>query len=321
MKSILLTISLIISSFTFSSAQNIDNPIAYFDYFNQQHGAIVQQNMNYLQVMVHSDDVKQLATTRLQLLQIINQIEEQLTQLPDYDKDAGMKAAMQNVLSIYKDLYQGAYLEIEALKPTAQNSFELMQSYIDSQSAAEKQLADASRHFLDAQKLFAKTNGIILMEAQQSTETEQLNKLNEYQRFLFLSSFRVSKLNAQFLEGMNGSDETTINTDLNNLIDACKEEITKVEKTGPFNDNIAYRDAVLRQARTIHTLAEKDYALLIKGAVNSNGLTAKEANQYNTVIMKINATLHPLMTEINNSLQNLLRNNVPKPAHRGAKEI
>lgn len=271
--------------------------------------------------MVHSDDLKQMTATRLQLLQLIDQIEGQLTQIPAYDKDAGIKAAMQSVLSTYKSLYKGAYLELEALKPTAQHSFELMETYIESQSAAEKKLADASRLFLNAQRQFAEVNGIVLMEARQSSETEQLNELNEYQRQLFLSSFRVSKLNAQFLEGMTSSSESEINTALKKLINACHEEIEKGEKMAPFNSNTSYRDAVLRQAKTIRNLAEKDYPALIKGALNPNNLSAEEANQYNTVIMKINATLNPLMEEINTSLQDLLRNNVPKPAHRGVKEI
>lgn len=321
MKTILITLSLFLSTFVFSSAQNIDNPIAYFDYFNQQHGAIVQQNMNYLQVMVHSDDLKKMTATRLQLLQLIDQIEGQLTQIPEYDKDAGIKAAMQSVLSTYKSLYKGAYLELEALKPTAQHSFELMETYIDNQSAAEKKLADASRLFLNAQRQFAEVNGIVLMEAQPSSETEQLNELNEYQRQLFLSSFRVSKLNAQFLEDMTTSSESEINMALKNLINACNEEIEKDEKMSPFNGNASYRDAVLKQATTIRTLAENDYPTLIKGALTPNNLNAEEANQYNTVILKINATLNPLMAEINTSLQDLLRNNVPKPAHRGIKEI
>lgn len=321
MKSILIIFCILVGQLNIGTAQTFDNPIAYFDFFNQQHSAIVQENLNYLQVVVHSEDVELLIAKRLELLKLINQVEEQLNQLPDYDIDAGLKPTMQEVLLVYKTLYQEAYLEIEALKPQAQQSFELMQTYIDNQSMAEKQLADASHRFLEAQKAFATANGIVLIEGQSSSETEQLNELNNYQRALFLSSFRINKLNAAFLESMNTAKEESMNVCLDQLLVGCTEELEKVEGIAGFNQNVDYRNAVQKQVETIENMAKSDYPILIKGAVNSSALTAEEVDQYNGVITKINTTLNPLMEQINNSLQALLKANVPKPAHRGVKEI
>jgi len=236
-----------------TSAQTFESPVAYFDYFNQQHTAIVQQNLNYLQVVVHSEDVEQIVAKRLSLLQLIDQIKNELDQIPDYDIDAGLKSTMRDVLSTYKTLYQGAYLEIEALKPKAQQSFELMQTYIDNQSAAEKKIAEASRRFLNAQRAFATANEIVLVEGERSSETEQLNALNDYQRYLFLSSFRINKLNAIFLNMMDTADEIQMNTAINNLLNGCKEEQIKLEKAATYHDNFADRNTVHRQLKILQS--------------------------------------------------------------------
>jgi len=97
--------------------------------------------------------------------------------------------------------------------------------------------------------------------------------------------------------------------------------LIKLEKVAAFNDNIDYRNAVLRQVKTVQNLAQSDYPILVKGAVEPDAMTAEEVDQYNGSITKINTTLNPLMEDINASLQALLRANVPKPAHRGVKEI
>ena len=49
------------------------------------------------------------------------------------------------------------------------------------------------------------------MAAEPSSEVEQLNALNKYQRELFLSSFRLVKLNNEFLEKISSRSEDLLN--------------------------------------------------------------------------------------------------------------
>ncbi len=312
-----------IGSLATQAQQTIDNPIVYFDFFNQEHSALAQKNMEYLQYAVHSDDLGVIAEKRLALLAQVQQSQAKMSQLPDFaGGDAGLKATMTEVLQTYEGLFEVGFLEVEALKLSAQDGFNQMEKYLAAQTAAEQKMAGASAKLLATQQQFAKVNNILLqMEPGSVTEAQQLNALNEYQRNIFLRSFRVGKLNAQFLLAMEKEGTEDIEQVRQQLLKATTEEIPQLKKVTPYNGDTAYRDAVITQLEILQTMARDDYPALVKVKAKGDQLTAEDVTAYNTAISKVNTQLNPATEKINVALQNLLRNNVPKPALRGVKQI
>lgn len=302
--------------------QTIDNPIAYFDFFNQEHSALAQKNMEYLQYAVHSDDLQVIAEKRLGLLQQVQQSQLKMEQLPDFASDAGLKATMVEVLATYEQLFEVSFEEVEFLKLNAQEGFTQMEKYLAAQTDAEKEMAVASAKLLAAQQQFAEANNIILqMEPGAATTSEQLNTLNAYQRDIFLRSFRVSKLNAKFLLSMEEEEASNSESLRQQLLNAAAEEIPQIKKMDGYNGNTEYRDAVVEQLEVLQRLANEDYPALVRVKTQGDQLTAEDVAAYNTAISKVNTQLNPSVEKVNNALQNLLRNNVPKPALKGVKQI
>jgi len=311
-----------LGSLAVQAQQTIDNPITYFDFFNQEHSALAQKNMEYLQYAVHSDDLTVIAEKRLALLAQVQQSQAKMEQLPDFARDAGLKATMVEVLQTYEALFEVGFQEVEALKLSAQDGFNQMEKYLAAQTAAEQQMAGASAKLLAAQQQFAKANNIQLqMEPGSVTEAQQLNALNEYQRNIFLRSFRVSKLNAQFLLAMEQEGAENLEQIRQQLLQANSEEIPQLKKVADYNGDTAYRDAVVAQLEILQALAKDDYPALVKVKTKGDQLTQEDVNAYNTAISKVNTELNPATEKINVALQNLLRKNVPKPALRGVKQI
>lgn len=319
---VLLLCLLGFGSFATQAQQTIDNPIAYFDFFNQEHSALAQKNMEYLQYAVHSDDLSVIAEKRLALLAQVQQSQAKMSQLPNFASDAGLKATMVDVLKTYEELFEVGFQEVEALKLSAQDGFNQMEKYLAAQTAAEQKMAGASAQLLAAQQQFAKANNIQLqMEPGSVTEAQQLNALNEYQRNIFLRSFRVGKLNAQFLLAMEEEAADQLEQIRLQLLQAANEEIPALKKVSDYNGDTAYRDAVVAQLEILQALASDDYPAVVKVIAKGDQLSQEDVNAYNTAISKVNTALNPATEKINIALQNLLRNNVPKPALRGVKQI
>lgn len=302
--------------------KQIENPIAYFDFVNQEHTNLAQKNMEYLQYAVHSDDIQVIAEKRLALLEQVKASQDRMAQFPDFAKDAGLKATMIEVLNTYEELFAVNFEEVELLKMSAQESFAQMEKYLDAQTAAEKKMATASGQLLLAQQQFASANNIQLqMEPGSATEAQQLNELNEYQREIFLRSFRVSKLHARFLLAMEQKDGGDMEQLRQELVRAAGEEIAPLKQMPDYKGDTQYRDAVIAQLETMKKMAREDYPALVKVKAKGDELTNEDVEAYNTAINKVNTELNPAVERINVALQQLLRNNVPKPALRGVKQI
>ncbi|MCB0637415.1 MAG: hypothetical protein KDC54_12390, partial [Lewinella sp.] len=218
----ILTFLAFLTSLTALQGQTFDNPADYFDRFNQAHGAIVQKNMEYLQYVVHTDNLMEIAQRRLELLELVNQTKAQITGLPDYDGDGSMKAELLSILDVYHELFDVDFEQVELLKSASQQSFTAMEQYMTAHEAAEEKLAGASERFLTAQRAFASRHNLQLMEGAQSTEARQLNELNAYQRALFLPSFRVNKANAAFLDALEQQDAGAMRQAHQTLLEACE---------------------------------------------------------------------------------------------------
>ncbi len=307
---------------TLQAQESIQNPVAYFDFFNQEHNALAQKNMEYLQYAVHSEDLNVIAEKRLALLEQVQSTQEKVAQVPEFDNDAGLKSTMADVLSTYEELFEIGFQEVETLKIESQESFQQMERYLAAQTASEQRMAEASGRLLAAQRRFAKANNITLMEDGGSkSEAEQLNALNEYQRDIFLRSFRIGKLNANFLVAMEKGDAENLESIRKELVQAANEELPAVKGKADYNGNTAYRDAIVAQMEIIRDLATDDYPAVVNAISKGNQLTQADVDAYNRAIGKVNQRLNPAAEQVNTALQNLLRSNVPKPALRGVKQI
>lgn len=302
--------------------EQLIDPISYFDFINKEHSALAQKNMEYLQYAVHSDDLNVIAEKRLALLEQVQSAQAKIAQVPAIVNDAGLKETMTEVLDTYAELFEIGFQEVETLKIESQESFEQMERYLAAQTAAEERMATASGKLLAAQRRFANSNNITLMEDPNgASEAEQLNALNEYQRDVFLRSFRVSKLNANFLVATEQGDAKALENLRQQMLKAAQEELPVLQAKPAYNGSTAYRDAIIEQITILKDLAENDYPAIVKAVGKGDQLTQADVNAYNQAISKVNQLLNPAAEKVNAALQNLLRTNVPKPALRGVKQI
>lgn len=316
-----MMLGLLLAASGLDAQSNGEQAVAYFDFFNQAHGTIVQRNMDYLQHAVHSDDEKLIASKRIAMEQQVDAVRQQLRDLPPFAGDAGLKAAMETVLDNYKSLFSVTFPEVELLKMNAEQSFEQMEAYMKAQDDAEKRMAHSSNEFLLAQRKFAKANSIELVEDSKGSEIDQINALNVYYRTLLLQYFKISKANALFMDALSREDAETMKSSRVALLKLCAAELPKLRAIGAFNGNTSYRDAVIREVEWTEEMAKQAYIDLIRATDPATELTNEIIDQFNAAIQRVNTEMGPLVDNVNKASQQLMRDNVPKPTQRAVKQI
>lgn len=303
-------------------AQSFESPMQYFNFFNQAHSAIVSKNMEYIQHAVHSDDIMAIAQKRIALINSIDQTIKNVSALPPYPQDAGIRQEMMAVLTAYKEVFKVDFEQVESLKQQSKASYQAMERYLNAQDMAEKRMADTGERFLNAQRQFAKTNNIQLLEGSPDPEMEQLQKLNNYQRIIFLSGFKLGKTDAEFMDALQGADKEAPGRLRLQLEREAKAELARLRALPAFNGNTAYRDATIRQIEFQLDMALNYYPAMIRINTKAQSeITQEDVDAYNAAVEKVNNEFNPLVAKTNEALLELMRQNVPKPSIRDTKQI
>ncbi len=293
--------------------QEFADPVQYFDYLNNEHAGIVNKNLEYVQYSVHSDDYNEVEQKRLDLIKQLAQAIIKVATLPAYEGDSGMRDEMQEVLKLYLESYEIEFSEINTLKRESKDSFEAMERYLEAQDAAEKKIADAAERFQDAQRAFAKSHNITLLEGAKNTEIEQINHVNAYYRAVFLKYFRVSKQHSEVSEAMQAKEAEQMDKARLKLQQIAQSELKILKLMPDFNGNTAYRDGAVAILEFYLGLAQDGYKKVVN-ILKKEQLTQEDVDVYNQVIEHYNINATRLINEYNQALDQLLKNNVPKPS-------
>lgn len=306
-----LTIVLCLITGVNINAQTVD-PVKYFEFLNNEHVAIVSKSLEYVQHSVHSDDVAGVERKRIELINQIGVATTNVNNQPTDKATAGLKADMLSVLNAYKEAFRNEFSTLLQLKVESDNSYEAMQKYLDAQDAVEKKLAQAADRFLLAQKEFAKKNNILLVESDRNSEINQINRLNNYHRAVFLRYFRLSKRNAAVLDAMGKQDAKLMEKERLLLLEESKQELKMLGLMPAFNGDTDFRDATSRIAAFHKDMAENDFAKVV-AALRKKEMTQEDVDAYNKAVDRYNSESGPLIDGYNQASEKLFKKNVPKP--------
>ncbi|GJM36271.1 MAG: hypothetical protein DHS20C18_52720 [Saprospiraceae bacterium] len=298
-----------------TTAQEFTDPVKYFDYLNNEHAAIVSKNLEYVQYSVHSDDYAEVEGKRIDLIKQLAQAIVKVAALPSFEEDGNMRNEMSEVLKLYLESYEIEFSEINDLKRESKESFETMERYLAAQDAAEKKIADAAERFQEAQRVFAKKHHITLLEGEKNSEIEQINQVNAYYRAIFLKYFKVSKQHSELSDAMQAKEIDRMEKARIKLIQDAQAELKILKLMPDFNGDSGYRVGAIAILDFYKGLAEDGYKKVVE-ILRKEQLTQEDVDTYNGVIEHYNESVTRLINEYNQALDQLLKNNVPKPSIR-----
>jgi hypothetical protein len=295
-----------------SSAWSQSSAVEYFQAIKTISDAVVTKNVELLQYAVHKDNPMEIETKRLEVFQVIIKGQQEAKAMKPLPTDQGLLRELNTIMDLYIESLQRDFMQLLELKSESDNSYEAMQLYLDSQSALEKKIQEANERFEKAQEAFAKANQITLLENEQNKEIETLNRMQRYQRAVFLKFFKVSKLNANFLDLLDANDPAALEKARRELLGVGQSELKSLRAMPDFNGFGGYRDAAVRFVDFFQEMAEKEYAHMTD-IVRRGAQTQQDVDNYNNAIQKYNETASRLHNELNNALQELRQRNVSRP--------
>ncbi|HMN90737.1 MAG TPA: hypothetical protein PKD70_13785 [Saprospiraceae bacterium] len=295
-----------------SSAWSQSSAVEYFQAIKTISDAVVTKNVELLQYAVHKDNPMEIETKRLEVFQAIVKGQQEAKSMKVLPTDPGLLRELNMIMDLYIESIQRDFTQLLELKLESDNSYEAMQRYLDSQSALEKKMQEANERFEKAQEAFAKAHQITLLENAQNKEIETLNRMQRYQRVVFLKFFKVSKLNADFLNLLDANDPAALEKARRELLGVGQSELKSLRAMPDFNGYGGYRDAAVQFVDFFREMAEKEYANMTD-IVRRGAQTQQDVDNYNNGIQKYNETASRLHNELNNALQELRQRNVSRP--------
>ena len=309
-----LAIFTILATSAFAQETDFTDPVQYFSYFGNEHNKVINKNMEYVQYSVHSDNVQEIGTKRLELIAVINETIGRVQKVPPFEKDTKMKDEMLEVLSMYKNSFEIEFNNALTLKENSKESYEAMEEYINAMDVAEKKLDKASDRFQKASTKFAEDNEITLIKNEANDVVGELNRLNNYHRKLYLKYFKVSKKNAEFWDALEKQNAGLMEKKRKELQEDCNSTLKIVTLMPAFKGDTEYKDATLEIVNFFKKLADNDYVKMVeitrKGDAN---FTQADVDTYNKVVEIYNTQTPMLSQKFNIAGNNLLRKHIPKP--------
>lgn len=273
--------------------------------------ALIDRSLQYTISSVHSDDPHQTELLRLEVIKQIDRSVANIEKMPPLNGDTRLRDEAIAVFKTYRDIYSVDFRQTAALSSTREESYEAMEAYFDSYAKAEARLQKANARFLQAQKDFAKNQGMDLTENELEDVMAPIVAVNAYSREVFLEYFRASKSLAVMLDALQAEDTKAMKSARDLSLKACAASEAELKAIPGYEGDTKYRDIASAYVRWQKNFTEKDYAELIDFVMRKNSLSQADVDRYNAIINGYNQENSLWVGEFNAANQALLRKHVP----------
>ena len=329
MKKFNVTLLLFVSFLCFSNFVHAQKNAAleFNNLLVKEQNLVSEKNLEYVSYSVHSEDFKTVEKKRLDVVKQIDASYKVISKQDAPEEVSKMKEEVLEVLKMYKNVFTLDFVEVNKLKAKKQSSYEAMEGYFKAQDDAEKKLSKAAQRFAKAQDRFAKKMDITLEvdkeDLKKAKDIAVINEVYGYTRQIFLAQFKVSKADAEFMEGLSAQKSATYLDNKRKKLEEVSAEAIKILKgIKSFKGDSKYKDSALDLVKFYAEMAKKDYSDMVElsrmQAKNPKKLSNSEitkyndlVNDYNDSIGSYNKKMKKLTSKFNDENSNLLQKYVP----------
>jgi len=322
---LLLAFLFLLCSSTFIKAQN--TALEFNNLLVNEQNLVSAKNLEYVSYSVHSEDFATIEQKRLDVVKQIDASFKTISKKEAPEEVAKMKEEVLEVLKMYKTVFTLDFVEVNELKQNKQNSYTAMENYFKAQDDAEKKLSKASERFEKAQERFAKKMGLELKAQDEDVKKAEkfavINEVYGYTREVFLIQFRVSKADAEFMEGLSEQKSASyLDNKRAKLEELAGEGVSALKSIKGFKGDTKYRDSALDLVKFYEEIAKKDYNDMVElarmQAKNPDRLSNEDIKKYNELVNSYNETIatynkkmQELTFKLNEENSKLLQKYVP----------
>lgn len=308
----------LVTVFTFFTlsifAQSSTEITEYLNLFDNQHAAVNNLTMTYLQYSVHSEDYDLIEQKRQELIKQLDASINTIKAVKPLGEDSSLKDEALNVYESIRATFNVDFAELLTLKMQSQNSYDALKKYFEARKIAEQKVDDASDRFLAAQRTFAEKHNIQLIEGDVNSDVKALNKLNNYHQAIMLRYFGTMMLNNDFMEAMNSGNAEIAEEKRALLQKESEMALDSLTAMPAFEEDDTYRNSAIELVKLFKTLSTESYPKVLKVMqMDATERKQEDVDAYNSILQKINQELPVLNEKVSVTGNELLKKYVPKP--------
>lgn len=297
-KYLLLIFAFLVCSSSFGQAQNA--ALEFNNLLVNEQNLVSAKNLEYVSYSVHSEDFATIEAKRLDVVKQIDASYKTIFEKNAPEEAVKMKEEVLEVLKMYKNVFTLDFVEVNELKQNKQSSYQAMENYFKAQDAAEKKLSKASERFSKAQERFANKMGVQLQAQEEDIKQAEnfavINEVYGYTRKIFLIQFKVSKADAEFMDGLTENKSASyLDNKRAKLEDIANEAVKALKSEKGFKGDANYKNSALDLVKFYEEMAKKNYDDMVQlvkmQAKNPDKLSRDEVAQYNELVNNYNETI------------------------------
>jgi hypothetical protein len=289
---------------------SFDNPADYNNHVVEEQNAVMRISIDYTMQTVHSDDENKNNSMRLEVLKQIDQSIGELKNTATFKNDAKLRDESIDVLTLYKEAFTTEFQEVNSLKKKSQDSYEAMEKYFRAQDKAENKLSNASKKFAKAQLDFAGKHKLTMEKSSMQDELDNITKVNQYSRALFLEQFRVSKVNAGFLDALNAQKAGAMEDKRKELMTVSAASLSSLKSLPAYNGDKNYKAATINLIEYYKSHSEKEY-LEMENILKKSKPENKDVERFNLLVTNMNGESTKMVQDFNKANKEFMRDNIP----------
>jgi hypothetical protein len=202
------------------NSQKIEDALSYMDFMSKQYRKVMEDMWDYTSTSAHSKNIRKIESRRKDLLNTISKVQQSIAKMPDYQGDKGLRDTTVSYLKLSYNVLNNDYAKIVDLEEIAEQSYDMMEAYINAQEMANEKL-DLSSQRLDAeQQGFAQKYNIKVSESKDKlgNKLEKATKVFKYYNRIYLIFFKSFKQDYFLSEALQKQDVNSIEQNRNSLL-------------------------------------------------------------------------------------------------------
>jgi hypothetical protein len=243
-----------------AGAQNFENPGEYMSYISAQQEKVTRKFLTYNSAASHGKRAKKVEKLREQLLDEVQDSRMNISGMPKFKGDAAYKDSAAAFLKFYYNVLNDDYSKIVNMEEIAEQSYDEMEALLMFQEQVDKKLEEANLRMKNAQKAFAASNNVTLVESKDevSGKMKQVGEVNDHYHQVYLAFFKPYLQEQNLIKSLDKGNVGGIEQDKNALLKYAQEALSKLESVKAFQGDNALK-AACKQMMQFYVKEASDY--------------------------------------------------------------
>lgn len=213
------------------NAQSTSSPVEYMNYFSSQYEQVQTDVWDYTRTVSHGRSARKVEKRRKEMIEAVESAKRKSTAAKGFQGETTYRDSVVYFFDIMGKVLREDYAELVNMEEIAEQSYDLMEAYMNAKEAANDKLDEAGDIIDRVHKSFADKHGITIIEndSKLSAKMEIAGKVYDHYNAVFLIFFKSNKQELYLLDAIQSKDVSAIEQNRNALLSTIEEGREKLK--------------------------------------------------------------------------------------------